>query len=129
MVNPLSQVSSWLYHLGDVNAAEATKIGASDAGLVVIDYANSLGGSTVQYTPAQLAVMRGSTDKLIVSYLSIGEAEDYRPYWQASWDRTPPSFLSGANPEWTDNYKVEYWDPAWQAIIFDYVDKIIAAWF
>jgi cysteinyl-tRNA synthetase len=129
MGNPLSQVTSWLYHLGDVNAAEAAKIGASAAGLVVIDYANSSGDTPVQYTPAQLSVMRGGTDKLIVSYLSIGEAEDYRPYWKASWETAPPSFLGGANPEWTDNYKVEYWDPAWQAIIFDYVDKIIAGGF
>jgi cysteinyl-tRNA synthetase, unknown class len=129
MPNPLSGVTSWLYHLGDVSTAEARQIGASNAGLVVIDYATSAGGATRQYTASELNVMRGGADKLIVSYLSIGEAEDYRPYWQASWNTNPPSWLSGSNPEWPDNFKVKYWDPAWQKIMFDYVDKIIAGGF
>lgn len=129
MDNPLSSVTSWLYHLGDVDTSEAARIAASSAGLVVIDYANSSGDAPVPYTPDQLTAMRGSTDKLIVSYLSIGEAEDYRSYWKASWDSSPPSFLSASNPEWPDNFKVKYWDPAWQNIIFNYVDKIIAGGF
>lgn len=129
MDNPLSTVSSWLYHLGNVDSAEAAKIASSSAGLVVIDYANSSGDAPVPYTPEQLAVMRGATDKLIVSYLSIGEAEDYRSYWKTTWDSAPPSFLSASNPEWPDNYKVKYWEPAWQQIIFDYVDQIISGGF
>ena len=129
MANPLSSVTSWLYHLGDVDAVEAAKIAASNAGLVVIDYANSSGAAPAPYTPDQLAVMRGSTDKLIVSYLSIGEAEDYRSYWKATWDSAPPSFLSASNPEWPDNFKVKYWEPAWQEIVFDYVDTIISGGF
>lgn len=129
MDNPLSSVTSWLYHLGDVGTAEAAKIAASNAGLVVIDYANSSGDASVPYTPSQLSAMRGTTDKLIVSYLSIGEAEDYRSYWQTAWNSSPPSFLSASNPEWPDNFKVKYWEPAWQKIMFDYVDKIIAGGF
>ena len=129
MINPLSSVKSWLYHLGDVDTAEAAKIAISTAGLVVIDYANTNGDAPAPYTPAQLSVMRGSNDKLIVSYLSIGEAEEYRDYWKAEWNSTPPSFLSASNPEWPDNFKVKYWEPAWQKIMFDYVDKIIAGGF
>ena len=129
MDNPLSTVTSWLYHLGDVDAAEAARIAATNAGLVVIDYANSAGNAPTPYTPDQLAVMRGGTDKLIVSYLSIGEAEDYRSYWNATWNSAPPTFLSASNPEWPDNFKVKYWDPAWQKIVFDYVDEIISGGF
>jgi cysteinyl-tRNA synthetase len=37
------------------------------------------------------------------------------------------------NPDWEGNYKVRYWDPGWQAIIYgsphSYLDKIIAAGF
>jgi uncharacterized protein (TIGR01370 family) len=129
MANPLDGVTSWLYHLGNVDATEAAKIGADNARLVVIDYAVDASNGTRPHTPAELNVMRGGQDKLIVSYLSIGEAEDYRPYWQSSWDSNPPDFLSGANPEWPDNYKVKYWDPAWQTIMFQYVDQIIASGF
>ena len=129
MANPLDGVNSWLYHLGDVDAAEAARIGAHSAGLVVIDYAHESGSGSVAHTPAELELMRGGNDKLIVSYLSIGEAEDYRPYWQNSWNTNPPDFLSASNPEWPDNFKVKFWDPQWQAIIFDYVDDIVASGF
>ena len=129
MTNPLDGVNSWLYHLGNVDAAEAARIGANNAGLVIVDYAHDGASGTVAETPAELDVMRGGKDKLIVSYLSIGEAEDYRPYWQSSWNTNPPDFLSASNPEWPDNFKVKYWDTQWQAIIFDYVDKIVASGF
>jgi cysteinyl-tRNA synthetase len=26
--------------------------------------------------------------------------------------------LGGENPDWKGNYKVKYWDPQWQAIIY-----------
>ena len=86
---------------------------------MTFDDATSAGGATRQYSAAELNVMRGGTDRLMVSYLSIGEAEDDRPYWQASWNNNPPSWMSGSNPEWPDNFKVKYWDPAWQKIMFD----------
>ena len=53
----------------------------------------------------------------VLAYLSVGEAEDYRAYWQAHWEHTPPDFLEDENPEWPGNYKVHFWDPKWQAIM------------
>ena len=79
--------------------------------------------------------------RLVISYLSIGEAEDYRYYWDRSWDRNrdgrpdagAPDWLTGENPNWRGNYKVRYWDPDWQAILFgsgeSYLDQIIARGF
>ncbi len=58
-------------------------------------------------------------DKTILAYLSIGEAEDYRSYWNDSWTVGNPSFLDEENPEWPGNYKVQYWNPAWQTIILN----------
>lgn len=63
--------------------------------------------------------------RIIVSYLSIGEAEDYRSYWNDSWNDHPPGFLEKENPQWKGNYKVKYWDPAWQELIIKQLDKII----
>lgn len=72
-------------------------------------------------------------DRLVISYLSIGEAEEYRYYWKEGWRMKKPSWLEKENPEWKGNYKVEYWDKEWQSIIFgntdSYLDKIIAAGF
>lgn len=68
-------------------------------------------------------------NRLVISYMSIGEAEDYRFYWQTDWKNTPPSWLAGENSQWKGNYKVRYWEAAWQDIIFGnqeaYLDKIL----
>jgi cysteinyl-tRNA synthetase len=55
--------------------------------------------------------------RLVVAYLSIGEAEDYRYYWKKSWKKNPPPFLARENPHWKGNYKVKYWMGEWQEII------------
>ncbi len=65
--------------------------------------------------------------------MSIGEAEDYRYYWQDSWINNPPNWLEDENPDWEGNYKVRYWDKDWQSIIYgndnSYLKKIINAGF
>ena len=65
----------------------------------------------------------------MIAYLSIGEAEDYRAYWQRTWKTNPPAFLLAQNPEWKGNYRVKYWQAAWQQIILADVDKIMASGF
>lgn len=84
MPNPLKRVENWLYHLGDIDNNRAEEIGKLNVDLIVIDYANSYLDGARPYTPLELTKMRGSSNKLILSYISIGEAEDYRPYWQSS---------------------------------------------
>ncbi len=65
--------------------------------------------------------------------MSIGEAEDYRYYWQTSWSTTKPAWLDAENPEWKGNYKVKYWYSDWQKLIYgndsSYTKKILNAGF
>jgi len=71
--------------------------------------------------------------RLVIAYMSIGEAENYRHYWQTEWETDPPSWLAGENPEWPGNYKVRYWDKNWQNIIYgnndSYLKRILDATF
>ncbi|MBA7553310.1 hypothetical protein ES705_45900 [subsurface metagenome] len=71
--------------------------------------------------------------RLVICYMSIGEAEEYRYYWQPSWSSNKPSWLDTENPYWEGNYKVKYWEQEWQDIIFgnsgSYLQKIIDAGF
>ncbi len=71
--------------------------------------------------------------RLIIAYMSIGEAEDYRYYWQTEWSKNHPSWLALENPEWEGNYKVKYWEKEWQQIIYgnddSYLKMIIDASF
>lgn len=89
-----------------------------------------------ELTPAEVASLKTKDNggsRLVIAYLSIGEAEDYRYYWQADWTASPPSWLAGENPDWPGNYKVRYWNAAWQDIIFGgngtYTKKIIDSGF
>jgi len=69
--------------------------------------------------------------RLVICYMSIGEAEDYRYYWQSEWKKNPPDWLYDENPQWKGNYKVKYWMKDWQDIIYgndsSYLKKIIDA--
>ena len=80
-----------------------------------------------------LKVKAAGGTRLVIAYMSIGEAEDYRYYWQADWGTNPPSWLAEENPEWAGNYKVRYWDEDWKTIISgndnSYLKKIIDAGF
>ncbi len=64
---------------------------------------------------------------LLIGYVSVGEAEAYRFYWEkiknAPW-------LLAENPDWKEGFRVDVRDPAWQALILDEViPRIIAQGF
>jgi cysteinyl-tRNA synthetase len=123
----LSEVNDFLYQLQNL---DLTAVGATAYDLVVIDYSAD-GDDATAYTAAQIAALRDSPGgvKIVLSYMSIGEAEDYRFYWQSDWEPGNPPWLDEENPGWEGNYKVHYWDPAWQTIVFSYTDRLLDAGF
>ena len=126
------KVRNWAYQL---QGADPGEIAASPFDLVVIDYSRD-GTGIGAHTLDDVQSMRRKADggrRVVLSYMSIGEAEDYRYYWDAKWKMNPPAWLDRENPDWPGNYKVRYWNPEWRALIFGdpdaYLDKIIAAGF
>lgn len=96
--------------------------------MVIID----LFYDNIALTTSEVASLKSKTNggsRLIIAYMSIGEAEDYRYYWQTSWETNPPAWLDDENPDWPGNYKVRYWDKDWQNIIYgndsSYLKKIL----
>jgi len=79
----------------------------------------------------ELKVKKNGASRLVICYMSIGEAEDYRYYWQNKWKINKPEWLGKSNPDWKGNYKVCYWNNDWQNIIYgndnSYLKKIIDA--
>jgi len=64
--------------------------------------------------------------KLVIAYIDIGEAEDWRWYWTWStdWDCAPPipddwpDYIISCDPDgWSGNYPLAYWDERWKDII------------
>ena len=113
--------------LAKSKAEAVAKLAACGRDWIVLDASFS---TDEPWTTADLATIRaGKVGRKVIAYLSIGEAENYRAYWQSSWRTNPPAFLLGENPEWKGNFRVKYWQADWQKIILADVDKIMASGF
>ncbi|GEO18043.1 MJ1477/TM1410 family putative glycoside hydrolase [Microvirga aerophila] len=112
---------SWGYQLQDV---DPRKIAKSKYGLVVIDYEQD---GPRSFTSAEIKLMKAKGATKLVSYVSIGEAEDYRNYWKKGWSSEPPAWLERENPDWEGNYKVRYWQKDWQKLTIDRIKDVARA--
>jgi cysteinyl-tRNA synthetase, unknown class len=128
----LQEIRSWAFQLQNVDPIE---IKLSPYDLIVIDYGFDR-RNAIAFPREVVNLMRSKPDgkkRLIFAYLSVGEAESYRYYWQDSWLITRPEWLEPENPDWPGNYLVQYWHPQWQEILYGspnaYLDRILAAGF
>ena len=127
-------MAAFHYQLQNLDVAAAS---SSPFPLLVTDYSFD-GSAATELSPAEVASLRSGGRK-VLAYLSIGEAETYRFYWNPAWtdegrnDPDRPAWLGPVNPQFPDNIKVRFWDPAWQAIVFGspgaYLDRIVAQGF
>ncbi len=116
MAQPLNtpHIYHYLYGLSGYQFDDLAN--AYSAKLMVVDVDDA------ELTSPQIAALKqnGTT---VYSYLSIGEAENYRDYWQG-WSEQKPDFLLAENKEWKGNYRVKFWDKDWQNIIIAKAQKI-----
>lgn len=63
--------------------------------------------------------------RLVLARLSLGYAEDERYYWQRDWKIGAPSWIQGRAPGRPGSYVVEFWNPAWKAVIGKYFAGIM----
>ena len=134
-----NDINDFAYQLQDINL---TAIGDTEFDLAIIDYSED-GSESGRFNAEKIETLINSAggSKRVLAYMSIGEAENYRFYWEESWDADndgksdtgAPAWLGPSNPDWPGNYKVRYWEPEWQSIIFgsstSYLDKIIESGF
>jgi cysteinyl-tRNA synthetase len=139
-------VNDWGYQLTapDDELIDLVELGDTPFDLLVIDYSGD-GTADHEFPGDRIAALKASPGgpKVVLAYMSIGEAEDYRFYWRKEWVRRrkptakAPPWLAGGNPDWPGNYKVHYWDPGWQSVLRgvpegaekSYLDRIIDAGF
>ena len=92
---------------------------ATNYDLLIID--RDIDGES--YSSADISSLKWKANggrRLVICYMSIGEAEDYRSYWQKEWKKrkTSPDWLYPENNKWRGNYKVFYWMDEWKKIIY-----------
>ena len=119
-------VDDFLYQL---QRADPDRVGETAFDLAVVTLATA--GSSPQVIPALKNSPGGP--KIILCYMSIGQSETYRWYWDPAWEQNPPSWLDVPDGVWAGDHWVRYWEPGWQEIIYgkpdSYLDQILALGF
>jgi cysteinyl-tRNA synthetase len=137
VVTQISQVKNFLYLINPENytskASFIAAVTATNYDLLIMDLFFHEDSAFTASEIAQLKNKATGGKRLVISYMSIGEVENYRYYWQSDWNKNKPAWLSKENPDWPGNFKVWYWNTDWQRIIYgndtSYLKKILDAGF
>ena len=136
-ITSITQVKNFLYLINPTKYFTKTNfinaVNATNYDLLIMDLFFHDG---VVFTASEISKLKNKANggkRLVISYMSIGEAENYRYYWQSGWNTNKPSWLDAENPNWRGNFKVKYWNSEWQSIIYgndnSYLKKILNAGF
>lgn len=135
-INTLADAKNFLYLINPENYSSKqdfiNAVSQTDFDIILMD----LFFNDLEFTHSEISSLKHKNNgakRLVISYMSIGEAEDYRYYWKSEWEKDKPDWLDKENPNWEGNYKVWYWEKGWQDIIFgndaSYLKKISDAGF
>ncbi|MEZ5853731.1 MAG: endo alpha-1,4 polygalactosaminidase [Hyphomicrobiaceae bacterium] len=120
--------SNWTYQL---QGAKPRELADTSYDVIVMDAFFGGGRRDVE----RLRKMPFGKRRLILSYLSIGEAEVYRHYWQRCCSGgKKPDWIWTENKQWPGNYRVRFWNDEWKSILYEdaaenYVKQIVALGF
>ena len=126
-INSLSEVKNFLCLLNPENFSDideyyqALRNTNYDLLLIEVSYNN------IFFTKEQIEELKikdNGGKRIVIAYLSIGEAEDYRYYWKKKWNKKKPKWIVKENENWEGNYIVKYWSPEWKNIIKEYQKKL-----
>ena len=115
----LSEVDTWMYLLNYEPEEELIQqLVDSEFDLLVLeplinmpDYSDFPMAAVIQ------RLHSAAHPKLVIAYIDIGQAEEWRSYWQPGWRIGQPDFILGADPDsWEGNYPVAYWREEWQKL-------------
>lgn len=137
IVTSMGQVKNFLYLINTLNfptkSSFISAVTATNYDLLIIDLFFNDGTSFSVSEINQLKNKANGGKRLVISYMSIGEAENYRYYWQPNWNTQKPIWMDAENPDWAGNFKVRYWNTEWKNIIYgndnSYLKKILNAGF
>jgi len=132
-IKTISEVQNFLYLINPENFATKTEfisaVTATNYDLLIMDLFFNDGTVFTSSELNQLKTKKNGGSRLVIAYMSIGEAEDYRYYWSSDWNKNKPAWIDRENPDWKGNFKVNYWNDDWQKIIFgndnSYLKKIL----
>ncbi|MCP4592438.1 MAG: hypothetical protein GY842_17025 [bacterium] len=135
---PIDEIEFWGYQIQAMDAEGSTDaLAASRYDMLVLEPARTDAEMLDFDTKAMVDRLKstkahdGVHRKLIIAYVDIGEAEDWRWYWtwskEEEGDQIPeetnlpedfPDFIVARDPDgWAGNYPVAYWEDEWTDIV------------
>jgi len=119
-------IDTWMYQIQNLyDWSNISKLDQTDYDMFVLEPGDNLKEDLYQTKEMvdELQLKPNGDRRILLAYIDIGEAEDYRSYWHDDWQAPTetqqgfPSFLVTVDPDgWTGNYPVAFWDTAWQNI-------------
>jgi len=131
----LSQIKYWAYQIQDISRTGAVdELANSHYDMLVLEPTRTDWSSDDKNFDTKAMVEKlkntkasdGTHRKLIVAYIDIGEAEDWRWYWTWSkeWPQGEPrpadwpNYILTHDPDdWEGDYPLAYWDERWKDIV------------
>lgn len=120
--SPFNKVNNFACY---INNTVKSKVAKSDYDLVIIDTCDPDGKLFNAKDLYEMKQREGKPDKLLIGYISLGEAENYRWYWKKEWKKNPPKWLGRENKEWPGNFPVHFWTEDWWQITQQILDKVL----
>ncbi len=120
----LSQVKYWAYNIQNVDTPQQREqLVGTHFDLYVLETVTTEKGKE-DFEIAQLVqdirqynIQTRNINPIILAYVDIGQAEDWRWYWQEGWQPGNPAWIVGEDPNgWAGNYPVAYWNTVWEEI-------------
>ncbi len=135
-ITSLNDAKNYLYLISTDNFTRKqsmlSAIEATNYDVILIDLFFEESSLTKQEVQ-QLKEKANGAKRLVIAYISIGSAENYRYYWQSGWKLGKPSWLKKKYQGYSDEIWVQFWHEDWQNIIYgndnSYIRKIIDAGF
>ncbi len=123
----LNNSKTFMYQIQNIdNNSSIRALAKTNYPLLIIEPNFTVKGSENFNVGSMVKKLRKRADgkrRLVLAYIDIGEAEDYRTYWSADWiaptenQRGNPDFLITPDPDgWSGNYPVAYWDHKWKEV-------------
>jgi cysteinyl-tRNA synthetase, unknown class len=113
----INAVRSWGYQLASLSLTAAQ---SSPYGMLVVDATTGLDTGKA-FTKEEVEILKRAPDgsrRLVISYLSIGESEDYRGYYAKEYEEEEaPDWLMKENPQWKGNRLIRFCEKGWQQTI------------
>jgi cysteinyl-tRNA synthetase, unknown class len=135
-IESLDDAQNYLYLISsDLFTSKTAMINAineTNYDLIIID----LFFDEVAFTTSEITSLKtkaNGASRLVISYINVGAAENWRYYWEDNWRVHRPGWLKKKYDGYDDEIWVKFWKQEWRDIIYSndnsYMKKIVQAGF